>query len=287
MPKRGDHELDPVMETIAEIRPIRPAAVLVPVVDHPEPTVLLTQRAAHLPDHPGQISFPGGKIDAGDESPLAAALREAEEEIGLDARLVEPIGYLDLYMTTLGYRIVPVIARVEPGFRARAQSRRSGRRIRGAARLPDGSGQPSAHIAEWQGHDADIITQCPSASVTSGASPRASCAICMKGFIGMRPAIRDNMAVMIRPVLTEVVLFVAPFVLYAVFLWATRARVLDPDGVATGDPRLADHRRADLVVGSFLVLAQYSGPRPDRPIPGAYGRRQVRAGANAIAGRER
>lgn len=115
-PKRGDHDADPVMEKIAAVRPIRPAAVLVPVIDHPEPTVLLTQRAQHLPDHPGQISFPGGKIEADDESPLASALREAEEEIGLDRSHVDPIGYLDLYMTTLGYRIVPLIARVKTGF---------------------------------------------------------------------------------------------------------------------------------------------------------------------------
>jgi 8-oxo-dGTP pyrophosphatase MutT (NUDIX family) len=115
-PKRGDHDADPVMQKIAEVRPIRPAAVLVPVVDHPEPTVLLTQRAQHLPDHAGQISFPGGKIDKTDASPVDSALREAEEEIGLDRSLVAPIGYLDLYMTTLGYRIVPTIARVKPGF---------------------------------------------------------------------------------------------------------------------------------------------------------------------------
>jgi 8-oxo-dGTP pyrophosphatase MutT (NUDIX family) len=115
-PKRGDHDADPVMQKIAEVRPIRPAAVLVPVIERDEPMVLLTQRAAHLPHHPGQISFPGGKIDAGDASPLDAALREAEEEIGLDRKLVSPLGYLDVYMTTLGYRIVPVIARVAPGF---------------------------------------------------------------------------------------------------------------------------------------------------------------------------
>ena len=115
-PKRGDHDADPVMRKIAEVRPIRPAAVLVGIVDHPEPTVLLTQRAQHLPDHAGQVSFPGGKIDKSDASPLASALREAEEEIGLKRDFVEPIGYLDLYMTTLGYRIVPVIARVNPGF---------------------------------------------------------------------------------------------------------------------------------------------------------------------------
>jgi 8-oxo-dGTP pyrophosphatase MutT (NUDIX family) len=115
-PQRGDHDADPVMKKIAAVRPIRPAAVLVAVVDHDEPNVLLTQRAQHLPDHAGQVSFPGGKIDKTDASPLASALREAEEEIGLARNFVEPIGYLDLYMTTLGYRIVPVIARVRPGF---------------------------------------------------------------------------------------------------------------------------------------------------------------------------
>jgi 8-oxo-dGTP pyrophosphatase MutT (NUDIX family) len=115
-PARGDHDADPVMRKIAEVRPIRPAAVLVPVVDHPEPTVLLTQRAQHLPDHAGQISFPGGKIEQSDSDPCASALRETKEEIGLDRANIEPLGYLDLYMTTLGYRIVPVIARVKPGF---------------------------------------------------------------------------------------------------------------------------------------------------------------------------
>jgi 8-oxo-dGTP pyrophosphatase MutT (NUDIX family) len=115
-PKRGDHDADPVMAKIAAVRPIRPAAVLVPIVDRPEPTVLLTQRAQHLPNHAGQVSFPGGKIDKGDTSPLAAALRETEEEIGVDRSLVEPLGYLDIYMTTLGYRIVPTIARLKPGF---------------------------------------------------------------------------------------------------------------------------------------------------------------------------
>jgi 8-oxo-dGTP pyrophosphatase MutT (NUDIX family) len=116
VPQRGDHDADPVMEKIAMVRPIRPAAVLVPVIDKPEPTVLLTQRAQHLPNHAGQVSFPGGKIDSGDKSPLAAALRETDEEIGLDRSFIEPLGYLDVYMTTLGYRIVPVIARITSGF---------------------------------------------------------------------------------------------------------------------------------------------------------------------------
>lgn len=116
LPRRGDHDADPAFTAIAQVRPIKPAAVLIPVVERDEPMVLLTQRAVHLPDHPGQIAFPGGKIDKNDSSPLAAALREADEEIGLAAAFVEPIGYLDLYLTTLGYRIVPTVARVRPGF---------------------------------------------------------------------------------------------------------------------------------------------------------------------------
>jgi 8-oxo-dGTP pyrophosphatase MutT (NUDIX family) len=116
LPLRGDHDADPLLKAMAAVRPIKPAAVLIPVIDRDEPMVLLTQRTAHLPQHAGQIAFPGGKIDATDASPLAAALREADEEVGLAANAVEPIGYLDVYMTTLGYRIVPVVARVQPPF---------------------------------------------------------------------------------------------------------------------------------------------------------------------------
>ncbi len=116
IPKRGDHDADPVMEKIASVRPIRAAAVLVPIIAREQPMVLLTKRSAHLPEHSGQVSFPGGKIDAGDETPAAAALREAEEEIGLSRAASKPIGYLDVYMTTLGYRIVPLIAELQPGF---------------------------------------------------------------------------------------------------------------------------------------------------------------------------
>ena len=119
VPKRGDHNLDPVFDAIGAIRPIKPAAVLVGIVQRAEPMVLLTQRTAHLPDHAGQIAFPGGKMDAGDVTPLAAALREAGEEIGLEERFIDPVGYLDLYMTTLGYRIVPTVARVAPNFKLR------------------------------------------------------------------------------------------------------------------------------------------------------------------------
>jgi 8-oxo-dGTP pyrophosphatase MutT (NUDIX family) len=105
-----------MLEIMAREQPIRPAAVLIPVVDRPQPTVLLTQRSANLNDHAGQISFPGGKIDPTDASPLEAALREAEEEIGLRREFIDPIGYLDLYGTSFGFRILPTVARVKPGF---------------------------------------------------------------------------------------------------------------------------------------------------------------------------
>jgi 8-oxo-dGTP pyrophosphatase MutT (NUDIX family) len=113
---RGDLDLDPAVWERAGVVASRPAAVLVPVVDRPEPTVILTLRTADLTSHAGQIAFPGGKIDPDDHSPLGAALREAEEEIGLAPGLVEPLGYLDLYLTFSGFRILPTVARVAPGY---------------------------------------------------------------------------------------------------------------------------------------------------------------------------
>jgi len=96
---------------------LRLAAVLIPIVAHTdEATVLLTQRTEHLPSHPGQIAFPGGKIEEDDETPLSAALREAQEEVGLPSDHVEPIGYLRPYHSRTGFHIVPVVAMVRPGF---------------------------------------------------------------------------------------------------------------------------------------------------------------------------
>jgi 8-oxo-dGTP pyrophosphatase MutT (NUDIX family) len=78
--------------------------------------VLLTLRTGDLSSHAGQIAFPGGKIDPHDETPLDAAVREAHEEVGLDRTLVDPIGYLDLYLTFSGFRILPAVARVAPDY---------------------------------------------------------------------------------------------------------------------------------------------------------------------------
>ena len=117
IPRHDQQDADAaVVAAIAAVRPVRPAAVLVPIIERQELSVLFTQRTAHLADHAGQISFPGGKIDASDESPAAAALREAEEEIALARNFVEPLGYLDVHMTPFGHRILPLLARVRPGF---------------------------------------------------------------------------------------------------------------------------------------------------------------------------
>jgi 8-oxo-dGTP pyrophosphatase MutT (NUDIX family) len=112
---RGDLDLNPETWKKAGVAAVKPAAVLIPVVDRPTPTVILTTRTDDLPSHAGQIAFPGGKIDVGDASPAGAAVREAEEELGLSPGLVEPLGYLDLYLTFSGFRILPTVARVAPG----------------------------------------------------------------------------------------------------------------------------------------------------------------------------
>jgi 8-oxo-dGTP pyrophosphatase MutT (NUDIX family) len=114
--RRGDLDLDPVLWERAGAKATRPAAVLIPVIDRPEPMVLLTLRT-ELPSHPGQIAFPGGKIDPHDATPADAAMREADEEIGLARSLIDPIGYLDLYLTFSGFRILPTLARVAPDYR--------------------------------------------------------------------------------------------------------------------------------------------------------------------------
>ncbi|MFZ5509159.1 MAG: CoA pyrophosphatase [Pseudomonadota bacterium] len=95
--------------------PLIPAAVLVPVIDRrPHATVLFTQRTAHLHDHAGQVSFPGGRCETEDESPVATALREAQEEIGLAPERVEVLGTLPEYRTSTGFRVTPVLGIVQP-----------------------------------------------------------------------------------------------------------------------------------------------------------------------------
>ena len=117
----GDEGTRPGRETLT------PASVLIPIVVRDAAgssglTVIFTQRAAHLKDHSGQVSFPGGRVAAEDSSPEATALRESQEEIGLDSARVEILGRLPEYHTRTGYRITPVVGVVAPPFELRADA---------------------------------------------------------------------------------------------------------------------------------------------------------------------
>jgi 8-oxo-dGTP pyrophosphatase MutT (NUDIX family) len=114
--RRSDDDLNPGLVPMEETP--KPAAVLIPIIAHEsEATVLLTLRKQDLKRHGGQVAFPGGRIDSTDEDAVAAALRETQEETGLQPSFVEPIGFLDAYLTRTNYRVIPVVAIVRPGFR--------------------------------------------------------------------------------------------------------------------------------------------------------------------------
>lgn len=112
---RGDHDLNEV--GMRPDPPLKPAAVLVPLIEREEGfTILLTERAADLRAHAGQISFPGGRIDPEDASPEDAALREAHEEIGMPRENAEVLGRLDTYEVRTGFAVTPVVGLVDPAF---------------------------------------------------------------------------------------------------------------------------------------------------------------------------
>jgi 8-oxo-dGTP pyrophosphatase MutT (NUDIX family) len=120
--ERGDIQIGRMLGTAGEFpRPVGgvgiPAAVLIPLVVRADGiSVLLTRRTAHLDHHAGQISFPGGRVEEGDADPVAAALRETKEEIGLDPAHIEVLGRLEGYMTITGFSVVPVVGLVHPPF---------------------------------------------------------------------------------------------------------------------------------------------------------------------------
>ena len=115
-PPTSDYDLAPPDADMRAAGSLKPAAVLVPLVERDELTVLLTRRTDHLRAHAGQISFPGGRVEAGDRDFVETALREAEEEIGLGRENVEIAGFLDSYETRTGFHITPVVGFVRPGF---------------------------------------------------------------------------------------------------------------------------------------------------------------------------
>ena len=115
-PRVSDFQFGGVKPKSAWLAAAKPAAVLAPIVARETGlTVLLTLRASKMRSHSGQVAFPGGKIDPG-ETAEQSALREAQEEIGLAAEFIEPLGWLDTYITGTGYRIAPLVALIKPGF---------------------------------------------------------------------------------------------------------------------------------------------------------------------------
>jgi len=114
-PTRSDYDLNPSARALAPPNLV-PAAVLLPVVMRAEPTMLFTQRTEHLPRHPGQISFPGGRVHDKDASLVDTALREMKEETGIGAEFTSVEGFLDVYETATGYAILPVVGLLSEGF---------------------------------------------------------------------------------------------------------------------------------------------------------------------------
>jgi 8-oxo-dGTP pyrophosphatase MutT (NUDIX family) len=114
-PARSDFDLNPAFRP-ANQAPLKPAAVLAPIVLRPEGfTILLTKRTADMPTHAGQVAFPGGRIQPGEDA-VSAALRETEEETGIAARHIEPVGAFEAYQTVTGYAVAPIVGLVAPDF---------------------------------------------------------------------------------------------------------------------------------------------------------------------------
>ncbi len=169
----SDDDLNPDARIIPEGVVPKPAAVLVPLVPREgRLNVLLTQRTPHLKRHAGQVAFPGGRIDDSDSDAVAAALRETEEETGIAPHFVEPVGFLDTYLTGTSYRVTPVVGILRPGFDLRLQAEEVAEAFEVPLAFLMNPAHHERHSREFMGRNA-FTTPCPMRAVTSGGPRQA------------------------------------------------------------------------------------------------------------------
>lgn len=142
---------DVVRDRSASDRNPAEASVLVPIVMREEPTILLTLRTAKLSNHSGQIAFPGGKADPGDGGPAGTALREAEEEVGMEPQFVEVLGQLNNYVTVTAFNVTPVVALVRPDFTLRPNPDEVADVFEVPLEFLLNPGHHQRHFMEWEG----------------------------------------------------------------------------------------------------------------------------------------
>ncbi len=146
---RSDNDLNPGWDNHPETRP---AAVLAPIIKRADGwTMLFTERAKETPAHPGQISFPGGRVQASDASAVDTALRETAEEIGLSHRFIEPLGAWDRYDTITGYRVTPIVGLVNPGFELKLDPREVASVFEAPLSFLMNAANHETREAQWQG----------------------------------------------------------------------------------------------------------------------------------------
>ena len=150
-PQRGDFDLNPGMR---EARVLRPAAVLIPIVERKAGlSVLFTRRADHLARHAGQVSFPGGRVGEDDSDALTAALRETEEEVGLPRSFVDVRGELDRYETGTGFSIQPFVGLVREGFELRIEPSEVAEAFEVPFSFLMDAGNHTQQTSHWQGRE--------------------------------------------------------------------------------------------------------------------------------------